>query len=242
MRRNSEPDLNGSWRPSDGVSDDQLFDAVIPDNPCRDPHGFAGGGDAGVRELFGRQGPRLSLCSPGYRGHLHQGIERTFDLAVSTSATGAGKGTTRPDQLRDVVEGVRDEAVVGPLAALLAGEDAGIDEHLQVVGDSGLGQADRLDEVANAGLLIIVSGDQGDQPEPGRVGDGFERGGEGVGLSWGHDLADHGGTALAQGVRLVQEGQRGRHGLIVRHALTDVDGLCLDSPIDIRQWVRRSES
>ena len=137
--RNSEPDLDSAWCPGDDVAHDQLLHPVLPDDPCGDPHGFADGGDAGMGELLWREGPRLSMCSPRDLGHLNQAIEQKFDLAESASATRAGKGTTGGDQLRDVVEGVRDQAVVGPLAALLAGEDAGVDEDLEVVGDGGLG-------------------------------------------------------------------------------------------------------
>lgn len=182
------------------------------------------------------------MCSPRYLGHLSQDIEQRFELPVSASATRAGKSLTSRDQLCDVVEGVRDKPVVGPLAALLAGEDAGFDEDLEVVGDGGLGEADGLDEVADACLLIVVGSDEGDEPQPGRVGDGFERPGEGVGLGRGHDFADHWRAALAQGVRLVEEGQRGRHRVIVCDALTSVDGMCLDSPIDMRQWIQEGKS
>ena len=79
MRRNSEPDLDSSWRPGDGVCDDQLLYPVLPDDPGSDPHRFAGRSNAGMGELLLRKRPRLWMRSPRYFGHLKRGIEQTFD-------------------------------------------------------------------------------------------------------------------------------------------------------------------
>jgi hypothetical protein len=81
------------------------------------------------------------------------------------------------------------QCVVGPDAALVAGEDPGIDEHLEMVGDGGLGQAEGFGQLADAGLAALVSGDDGDQAEPGGVGKGFEGAGEVGGLVSGYRLA-----------------------------------------------------
>lgn len=51
-----------------------------------------------------------------------------------------------------------------------------------MVGHRGLTETDRVDEVAQAGLLIVVCGDKGHQLEPGRVGHGFECAGEVLGV------------------------------------------------------------
>lgn len=61
-------------------------------------------------------------------------------------------------------QGRGDQGVVGPDAALVAGEDSGLDEDLEVVGDGRLGQAERLGQVADAGLAAFTCADQGDQP------------------------------------------------------------------------------
>jgi len=70
------------------------------------------------------------------------------------------------------------DAVVGPAAALLAGDEPGVDELFEVVGDRGLGQADRVGQVADAGFAVGVCGDQGQQSDPGRVTECLEDVGE----------------------------------------------------------------
>jgi hypothetical protein len=48
------------------------------------------------------------------------------------------------------LERIRDQRVVGPYAALVAGQDPGLDQDLEVVRDGGLGQAERLSQVTDA--------------------------------------------------------------------------------------------
>ena len=69
-----------------------------------------------------------------------------------------------------------------------------------MVGDGRLGQAERSGQVADAGLAAVAGGDQGDQPQPGRVGQGLEQPGEAGGLA--------GGDRLAQQRRAARIGQR----------------------------------
>lgn len=69
-----------------------------------------------------------------------------------------------------------------------------------MVGDGRLGQAERLGQVADAGLAVFPGGDHGDQPQPGGVGQGFEQPGQLGGLA--------GGDRLAQQRRAARVGQR----------------------------------
>ena len=63
-RWDPEADLNRAGRSRHSMTNDQLLDAVFPDNPRRHPHRIAGGTHAGMRELFGRQRPQLSGRPP----------------------------------------------------------------------------------------------------------------------------------------------------------------------------------
>ena len=118
------------------------------------------------------------------------------------------------------VQGAGDEGEVGPHAALVAGQQAGVDEHLQVVRHGGLGQAERFGEVADAGLAAVVGGDHRQQPQPGRVGDRLQRPGEICCAGGGQRLADQRGTARDIG----QRQRRGTgHEPSMPDVLTDVD-------------------
>ncbi len=67
------------------------------------------------------------------------------------------------------------DAVVGPAAAALALDEAGVEEHLEVVADGRLAEAERLGEVADAGLAVGLGLDQAQQPQPRGVGDRLQR-------------------------------------------------------------------
>jgi protein-tyrosine-phosphatase len=56
------------------------------------------------------------------------------------------------------LEGSGAQRVIGPHAALVAGQDPGVDQDLKVVGDGGLGQPERVGEFADAGLAALVGG------------------------------------------------------------------------------------
>ena len=120
-------------------------------------------------------------------------------LASSTKAGGAARGCappTRADQRRDLSaapiwlrrryaeqraqrrERFFADAEVGPAAALLALDQAGLQQHLQVVADGRLAEAERLGQVADAGLAAGLGLDQAQQPQPRRVGDHLQRRGE----------------------------------------------------------------
>ena len=53
-------------------------------------------------------------------------------------------------------ETLRDDPVPGPLAALLPGDEAGVGEHAEVVGDRRLAPAERCDQVAGAAFAWLV--------------------------------------------------------------------------------------
>jgi NADPH:quinone reductase-like Zn-dependent oxidoreductase len=140
--------------------------------------------------------------------------------ASSQRSPAAGsRGRAGGQQRGERVESAGDQPVVGPLAALLAEQQAGVGEDLHVVGDGGLGQRHRCGEVADAGLPVGLRGDQGQQAQPGRLGQRLEDGGEPLGRVDAHRLAAHRGAAL-----LGEERQRaGRHRSSMPHALTMID-------------------
>ena len=88
------------------------------------------------------------------------------------------RSSDRGESAGDGGKGAVHEAVVGPLAALLAGDEAGVDELAHVVGDSGLGQPDRLDEVADAGAVVAGGRDEGEQLDARGVAESLEDAGQ----------------------------------------------------------------
>ena len=97
-------------------------------------------------------------------------VDRLTAAQSAAWADGVGHGRSAGG----AVEGVVDDAVVGPAAALLADGEAGVDELLHVVRDGRLRQADRFGEVADARLAAVACRDQGQQPHPGRVTERLE--------------------------------------------------------------------
>lgn len=79
--------------------------------------------------------------------------------------------------MREALECAGDEAVVGPFAALFAGDESGFGEDLEVVGDGGLAEAYGFGEVADAGFLAGLGGNDGDEPDAGGVAEGTKDGG-----------------------------------------------------------------
>ena len=93
------------------------------------------------------------------------------------------------EQVGDGGERGRADRVVDPHAALLAVEQPGRVQHLEVVADRGLGQVEGVVEVADAGLAGGTGGDQADQPQPHRVGQRLQQGRDLLGLGGGHGRA-----------------------------------------------------
>ena len=110
------------------------------------------------------------------------------------------------------VHGGGDEGVVGPDAALVPGEDPGLDEDLEMMRDRRLGEAERLRQVADARLAALVRGDHRDQPQPGRVGQRLERAGQAGRLVGGYRLPQQGGAALI-GQQAERRGRLGDNGI-----------------------------
>lgn len=57
---------------------------------------------------------------------------------------------------------------------MLASDEAGVGELLEVVGDRRIAEADWLDDVADARIGVLVVSDQAHQPDPGGIGQGLE--------------------------------------------------------------------
>lgn len=94
---------------------------------------------------------------------------------------------TQPSSGEEVAE-LRErffaDAKVGPVAALFAFDETGLEEHFEVVANGRLAEAERFSEVADAGLVIGLSLDEAQKAEPGGVGDRFENRRELVGVLW----------------------------------------------------------
>ncbi len=116
-------------------------------------------------------------------------------LADCTLIARAFVSARRAQYCRERIHGGGNEGVVGPDTALVAGENPGVHEDLEVVGDGGLGQAQGLGQVADAGFASFMRGDHGDQPQPGGVGERFEEPGEVGGLAGADRFAQQRCTA-----------------------------------------------
>ena len=94
----------------------------------------------------------------------------------------ASRRTTPPSSAARSASAPGVHPVVDPDAALLAVEQAGLVQHLEVVADRRLRQVERVLQVADAGLAVGVRGDQGQQPQPDRVGERLEQRRDPLGL------------------------------------------------------------
>jgi hypothetical protein len=119
-------------------------------------------------------------------------------------------------------EGLFDDAVVGPLAALLAGDEASVDELFEVVGDGRLGQSNRIGELTDAGLPSVARGDQGQQAYPSRVSESLEHPGQSLGRLRVQIDPGQRGTALIEGCGQ-SSGHCGGHASSMPYPLTYVD-------------------
>src|SRR5690625_6605384 len=148
-------------------------------------------------------------------------------LWASLAAAGGGAGLVfDAEDLAEGVEGLGDDGVVGPLAALVSGEQPGVGEDLEVVGDGGLGQVNWLGEVADACLPSLVGGDDGEQAQAGGVGQGLEHRCEVARLAVREGLADERGAA--DGRKLGRVLDR-RHAPMIARRFTPVDAACPSS-------------
>src|SRR5699024_10879607 len=79
----------------------------------------------------------------------------------TTSAETAGIGLApspsgRCQKCRYLLQHLASEGVIRPDAALRPVQNTGIDQNLQMVRDRGLPQADRIDEIADAGFVAFM--------------------------------------------------------------------------------------
>lgn len=81
-----------------------------------------------------------------------------------------------------MLQGAGDEGVIRPRTALFTVQQAGINQDLEVVRHRGLAQVKRLGEVANTGLPGAGALDDGKQPQPVGIGQGFEHQGLALGI------------------------------------------------------------
>jgi hypothetical protein len=66
------------------------------------------------------------------------------------------RSVRRGENGAELCESLRDDTEVRPPAALFAGEETGVDEGGEVVAHRRLGAAERLDEVAGAGVKVVL--------------------------------------------------------------------------------------
>ena len=85
-------------------------------------------------------------------------ISASRRVAAETSSQRVRQQGSRGDESGSIGQCVGDQAVVDPPAAGLAGGDAGVDQHLQMVADGRLGQPDRFGPITHARLLALVGG------------------------------------------------------------------------------------
>jgi hypothetical protein len=80
-------------------------------------------------------------------------------LEIVNRPAGA-RGAAGGQEFGQGVERARHQPVVGPFTALLAGEQAGLDEDFHVVRHRWLGQPHRPGEIADARLTVGLGGDE----------------------------------------------------------------------------------
>ena len=86
-----------------------------------------------------------------------------------------GHAVTPPRSALRSARAAGAHAVVDPDAALAPVEQADLVEHLEVVADGRLREVEGVVQVADAGLLVGVRRDEGQQPQPHRIGQRLEQ-------------------------------------------------------------------
>src|SRR5579859_2196054 len=113
---------------------------------------------------------------------IQQSADTDTDFGVNESAVAARSGWRAADQRAEAGEGLGAGAVEDPDPALVALEQAGVVQHLEVMADRRLGQVERAGQVADAGLAPGVARDQRHQAQPHRVGKRLQQGSDEAGL------------------------------------------------------------
>ena len=110
-----------------------------------------------------------------------------------------GHPVSRSDGGLELSQALAVERVPHPLAPPVAVDEPGVAQDLQVVRDGGLALAEGLDEVAHADLALGRGGQQAQDPQPDRVGEGGEPAGQRGGLGGVERGGQHRWAALAVG-------------------------------------------
>ena len=79
------------------------------------------------------------------------------------------------EQAADPRERFRSDAEVGPASALLAFDEAGVEQDLEVMADGRLREPERNSEVADTGFAVWLRLDEAEQPQAGRLGEHLEQ-------------------------------------------------------------------
>ena len=144
--------------------------------------GGEGGGGGGRGEEGGGEGR-----GGGGRGRREREGERGGEGGGGRGAGGRGggeggeapgpegKGGYAADQGAQAGQRLGTDPVVHPYPALVPVDQARLVQHLHVMADRRLRQVERVIQVADARLPALVRGDQGQQPQPDRVGQCLEQ-------------------------------------------------------------------
>ena len=141
------------------------------------------------RDEHPRQGVRRPEAATARRELNPQGIPRTRESSLHPARegrlTGRPSSFRRPparvrlaEQRAERGQRLRHDAEVRPRASLLALDEAGLEQHLQMVAHGGLAQSQRLGQIAHAGLAVGLSLDEAEQAKAGRIGENLEGGRE----------------------------------------------------------------
>ena len=150
---------------SDVVAEDRLTPEERAERGCF--VGCIAGALSKAEYEAGLEAAGFEQISVEFTHEVADGMHGAIVKAVKTRVAG-GEGAARGaagrpgglllsarsgEQLAHDGELVGEHAEVGPASALLSLDQAGVEQHLQVVADRRLGQAERLGQVADAGLV-----------------------------------------------------------------------------------------
>lgn len=78
------------------------------------------------------------------------------------------------EEVAEFIECFVDDRVVGPFAALFAGEESGVDKFFQMMADGGLTDIEDVDEVARTHGFAALCCHVGEDSQPGGIRESFE--------------------------------------------------------------------
>jgi len=204
------------------VTHHRLFDPVTVESAADDHKAYYPGSH---RIAMRVTGDRVTGRLLGLQlfGRKDAEIAKRIDIAATAlralACSGDGRSRVRAaDESAEAGQLFGPGPVVDPDAALLAVQQPGLVQDLQVMADRRLGQVERVVEVADAGLAAGVGGHQGHQPQPYRLGERLQQRGNLLGLGLGQRPGRQ-RRAAHRRVSGIQHHQRLRHTSI----LTDID-------------------